>query len=84
MVNKFLDTMGGQVKRFTAADVPDGGVPIAKAFADWAKRKKVRTPSKVEMAYALVRADVRLTQSGKRTLVGLHDKFTDAFMAGSK
>ncbi|NYI46184.1 putative ATP-dependent endonuclease of OLD family [Nocardioides aromaticivorans] len=82
VVNKFLDTMG-QVKRFTAADVPDG-VPIAKAFADWAKRKKVRTPSKVEMAYALVRADVRLTQSGKRTLVGLHDKFTDAFMAGSK
>lgn len=81
VVNRFLDTMG-QATRFTAADVPDG-VPIAKAFADWAKRKTVRTPSKVEMAYALVRADVRLTRSGRRALVGLHDKFTDAFKASA-
>lgn len=77
VVNKFLDTMG-QSKRLTTADVPDG-VPIAKAFTDWAKRNKVRTPSKVETAYALLRADVRLTQTGKRALVSLHDKFTQAF-----
>ncbi|USQ77802.1 ATP-dependent nuclease [Ornithinimicrobium cryptoxanthini] len=82
VLNKFLDTMG-QAKRFTATDVPDG-VPVAKALTDWAKRKRVRTPSKVEMAYALIRADVRLTQSGQRALVGLHDKFTDAFKAGPK
>lgn len=82
VVNGFLDTMG-QAKRFTAAEVSDG-VPIAKAFADWAKQKSVRTPSKVEMAYALIRVDIRLTQSGKRALVGLHEKFTDAFKARPK
>ncbi|KRE42275.1 AAA family ATPase [Knoellia sp. Soil729] len=82
VVNRFLDTMG-QTKRFTAADVPDG-VPIAKAFKDWSKREKVRTPSKVEMAYALVSGDARLTQSGKRALVGLHDKFTDAFKSAAE
>lgn len=82
VVNRFLDTMG-QSKRVTAGDVPVG-VPIAKAFTDWAKRNKVRTPSKVEMAYALLRADGRLTQAGKRALVGLHEKFTDAFKADSK
>lgn len=77
VVNDFLEKMG-QPKRFTAAEVPSE-VPIAKAFSDWAKVGKVRTPSKVEMAYALIRADVRLSQSGKRILIALHDRFTRAF-----
>lgn len=82
VVNGFLDTMG-QPQRFTADEVPDG-VPIASALSAWAKRNRLRTPSKVEMAYALVRADVRLTQSGRRVLRGLHGRFTDAFEAGPK
>ncbi|WP_170070262.1 AAA family ATPase [Knoellia remsis] len=79
VANNFIKAMG-QSQQFAATDIPDG-IPIAKAFTDWAKRNKVRTPSKVEMAYVLLRADVRLTQTGKRALVSLHAKFTQAFKA---
>lgn len=79
VVNKFLDHMG-QAKQATTDDVPSG-VPIAKAFADWAARNKIRTPGKVEVAYALLRAEVRLTQSGRRALASLHDRFAAAFQA---
>lgn len=76
-VNEFLTKMG-QVKRFTASDIP-ASVSIAKAFEDWAKKNRVQTPSKVEAAYALLHDDVGLTHTGKRTLIGLHDKFMTAF-----
>lgn len=77
VANDFLGTMG-QSQRFGATNIPEG-VPIAKAFTDWANHNKVRTPSKVEVAYALLRAHARLTPSGKRALANLHDKFTQAF-----
>jgi len=77
-VNNFLDTMG-QAKRFALSDAPTG-VPISKAFFDWALRNKVQRPSKVEVAYALLRMqDRRLTPTGKRVLARLHQHFTEAF-----
>ncbi len=79
-VNDFLVKMG-QVKEFKPSDVPVG-TPIAKAFTDWAKASKVQAPSKVEVAYALLRRENRqLTPQGKKALVGLHEKFTQAFAA---
>lgn len=80
VLNEFLDRMGQTVK-FTITDVPTE-TPIAKAVTDWAKAKKVRIPSKVEMAYALIsKSDRRLKPEGKRALVGLHAKFVTAFEA---
>lgn len=79
VANRLLDRME-EPKHFTASDIPPG-VPIAKAFADWTLRNKIRAPGKVEVAYALLRAEIRLTRSGKRTLASLHDKFTAAFRA---
>jgi predicted ATP-dependent endonuclease of OLD family len=77
-INKFLDSMG-QSKRFAASDV-SAGIPIAKAFSDWAKANKVQVPSKVEVAYALLRmANRRLSPAGKRALLSLHGQFTRAF-----
>lgn len=84
-VNGFLEVMG-QAERFKASDIPTG-TPIAKAFTDWAKLSKVRRPSKVEVAYALLRATpLQLTPKGRRALQGLHAKFMAAFateVAGS-
>lgn len=80
IVNGFLERMG-QPQRFQAADAPPG-VPIAKAFADWAVANKVRTPGKVEVAYALIRVPrLRLTPIGKRALRELDGKLTRAFAA---
>ena len=79
VLNRFLDQMG-QAKRVTTHDVP-AGVPIAKAFTDWTVRNKIRAPGKVEVAYALLRAEVRLTQSGRRALASLHGRFAAAFQA---
>lgn len=79
-VNDFLAQMG-QSKEFKATDIPDA-TPIAKAFTDWAKASKVQAPSKVEVAYALLRRENRrLTPQGKKALAGLHEKFTKAFAA---
>lgn len=78
VVNDFLETMG-QTKRFAPTDVP-AATPVAKAFADWAKAHRVRTPSKVEVAYALLRRPKRrLSATGRRALIDLHEKFTRAF-----
>lgn len=78
VVNNFLEVMG-QSKRFGKADAPSGA-PIAKAFTDWAKANKLRTPSKVEIAYTLLRRpERRLTPEGKKTLVALHGRFMTAF-----
>lgn len=80
VVNGFLDVMG-QKQRFGVDDLVQGE-PIAKTFQDWAKKNRVRTPSKVEVAYALLRHDsLRLTAKGKQSLVSLHHKFTKAFEA---
>jgi predicted ATP-dependent endonuclease of OLD family len=79
VVNKFLDQMG-QSRRIAIGNVPSG-VPIAKAFADWTARNAIRAPGKVELAYALLRAEVRLTPEGRRTLANLHSKFSAAFEA---
>ncbi|MGL5826114.1 MAG: ATP-dependent nuclease, partial [Nocardioides sp.] len=77
VVNNFLETIGHS-KRFAQSDVT-AGTPIAKAFADWAKRHHLQHPSKVEVAYALLRpSDRRLTQTGRMALAALHDKFTAA------
>jgi hypothetical protein len=77
-VNDFLEKMG-QGKRFHAEDVPTE-TTIAKAFTDWAKLNKLQTPSKVEVAYALLRMPGRrLTPDGKKALVALHGKFMSAF-----
>lgn len=79
-VNDFLVTMS-QSKRFSATDVPTE-TPVAKAFCDWATAHNVQIPSKVEVAYALVRmSGRRLTPAGKRSLVQLHGKFVTAFAA---
>ncbi|WP_269306006.1 AAA family ATPase [Aeromicrobium sp. HA] len=81
-VNEFLARMG-QGKRFEATDVPPG-IPIAKAFADWAKTNRVQAPSKVEIAYALLRREDRqLTSRGKKALARLHEKFGTAFAVRS-
>lgn len=79
VVNKFLVTMG-QSKVFTTSDV-SAGVPIASGFSRWAKENDVQQPAKVEIAYALLRASVRLAPAGKRALVDLHAKFLAAFDA---
>lgn len=77
-VNEFLVRMG-QEKKFMASDVPMG-TPIAKAFTDWAKASKVKSPSKVEVAYALLRReDCQLSPQGRTALVRLHEKLTKAF-----
>lgn len=79
-VNAFLERMG-QSKRFQAADTPPG-TPIAKAFKDWAKANKAQVPSKVEIAYALLRQPrLRLTATGKKALVELNGRFMKAFAA---
>jgi predicted ATP-dependent endonuclease of OLD family len=80
-INSLLASMG-QTKKFSAS-LASEGTPIAKAFTDWAKSNRVQTPSKVEVAYALLRANVRPSQSGSRTLAGLHEKFMAAFRTGS-
>ena len=78
VVNGFLERMG-QSQRFTTEDIPQD-TPIAKAFTAWAKTRRVRTPSKVEVAYALLwKHDRRLTRVGRTALVSLHDKFMRAF-----
>lgn len=82
VVNRFLDAMG-QSKRFAKGDVRPG-LPIATALAKWAKRNQVQLPSKVEIAYALLRAEVRLTPSGARALDRLHGKFSAAFGRGDR
>jgi hypothetical protein len=79
VVNKFLVKMG-QSKVFTISDVPPG-VPIASAFDRWAKVNEVQRPAKVEIAYALLRADVRLAPAGAEALVDLHAQFSAAFAA---
>jgi len=79
VVNKFLVKMG-QSKVFTISDVPPG-VPIASAFDRWAKVNEVQRPAKVEIAYALLRADVRLAPAGAQALVDLHAQFSAAFAA---
>ncbi|WP_413228283.1 ATP-dependent nuclease [Arthrobacter sp. AET 35A] len=80
VVNGFLDIMG-QKQRFGVDDLVQGE-PIAKTFQDWARKNRVGTPSKVEVAYALLRHDsLRLTAKGKQSLVSLHHKFTKAFEA---
>lgn len=80
VVNDFLRKMG-QGKQFTPADV-SAGTPVAKAFADWAKTNNLRTPSKVEVGYALLgKSDLRLRPVGKNALIRLHGKFSTAFEA---
>lgn len=77
VVNSFLETMG-QPKRFSSADAPSG-TPIAKSFTDWAKANKQQIPSKVEVAYALLRhPELRLTPRAKNALIVLHAKFMAA------
>lgn len=77
VVNEFLHTMG-QTKQFSMSDIPPG-VPVGKALNDWAKKSRVSIPSKVEVAYALLRKNARLTREGRRALGALHEKFTVAF-----
>lgn len=80
IVNGFLEKMH-QSARFQPSDAI-AGQPIAKTFADWAKKNECRTPGKVEVAYAILDLpDLRLTTAGKRTLSGLHRKFEKAFSA---
>jgi hypothetical protein len=65
-------------------DVP-AETTIAKAFTDWAKVNKLQTPSKVEVAYALLRTPGRgLTPDGKKALVALHGTFMSAFDTGAR
>lgn len=79
-MNGFLELMG-QGKRFQASDAP-AGTPIAKGFKDWAKANKVRMPSKVEVAYALLRLpSLRLKPAGEKALRKLHESATNAFAA---
>ena len=78
VVNDFLTTMG-QTARFTTADVVDDQ-PISTSFSQWAKKKRVQIPSKVEVAYAILRLDnLRLTRDGKSALKSLHSRFQAAF-----
>lgn len=78
VVNEYLETMG-ESKRFAIADA-SAGIPIAKSFTVWVKANKLRVPSKVEIAYALLRqSGRRLTPDGMKALVGLHRKFVRAF-----
>lgn len=78
MVNDFLERMG-KSRRFGVTDVP-AETPVAKAFADWTKANRLQTPSKVEVAYALLaKPGRRLSLDGKRALAALHGKFMSAF-----
>lgn len=47
VVNDFLEKMGHGT-RFSAGDVP-AETPVAKAFTDWAKARRLQIPSKVEL-----------------------------------
>jgi predicted ATP-dependent endonuclease of OLD family len=83
VVNDFLEKMG-ETKRFASTDVP-AETSAAKAFSDWAKKGRVQTPSKVEVAYALLgKQGRRLTPVGKRVLEDLHGKFMNAFGASPR
>lgn len=78
VVNQFLEKMG-QAKRFSVNELREG-VPVSKAFANWAKANHVQLPSKVEVAYALVEFPARrLSPAGKAVLKSLHVKFLNAF-----
>lgn len=77
VVNDFLTRMG-QNKTLTDADL-DPSLPISKAFEEWAKAKKVRTPSKVEIAYALLDSGAHLTPTGRTVLKKRHEQFVAAF-----
>ncbi len=77
VVNTFLEAMG-QSKRFAASDIQPS-LPIATNFSTWAKKNGVRSPSKVEIAYALLRSEFRLTPAGRRALQSLHTSVMSAF-----
>ena len=77
VVNGFLEAMA-QSMRFTFSDIQPG-LPIATSFSAWAKNNRVQAPSKVEIAYALLRRDIRLTAAGRRALLALHTSVTSAF-----
>ncbi len=82
-VNAFLDRIGRTQGRFAASDVVTGQ-PISKSLTDWARDSKIQIPSKIEVAYALLRREdgqlpFSLTRDGKRALVALHKKFEAAF-----
>lgn len=77
VVNGFLTKMG-QNKTLTDADL-DPNLPISKAFEEWAKARKVRTPSKVEIAYELLDSGAHLAPAGKTVLKKRHEQFVAAF-----
>lgn len=82
VVNDLLNRMG-QSRQFSRAEVP-ADTPIAKAFEDWCRAMRLPRPSKVEVAYRLLRfKDRRLSPAAKRALVALHSKWTAAFAARS-
>lgn len=76
-LNELLEDMG-QPKRVTKPDLSTGKT-AAKALTEWGKQQNVTIPSKVEIAYALLRnEDLRLTAEGRRALVKLHGQFNAA------
>ncbi|MGD9961092.1 AAA family ATPase [Nocardioides sp.] len=78
-VNGLLDAMG-QTQRVSASDLA-GKTTVAKALVDWGASNKVRLPSKVDVAYALLERgrNLELTRSGSQALVRLHQQLITAF-----
>jgi ABC-type transport system involved in cytochrome c biogenesis ATPase subunit len=77
VVNRLLTEMG--VRNVRPADL-DETKTISKALVDWGKANRLQLPSKVEIAYALLRHEnLRLTRQGRAGLKRLHDQFVKAF-----
>lgn len=77
-VNGLLDAMGAK-RRVTAPDLA-GELTVAKALETWGAANKVRLPSKVDIAYALLERDsLELTAAAARALVKIHRAVLSAF-----
>jgi predicted ATP-dependent endonuclease of OLD family len=77
VVNGLLREMN-TARTVTTADLPRDKT-VAKALADWGEANRIRQPSKVEVAYALLRFDgLRLTAGSKTSLRRLHEQFMAA------
>lgn len=57
------------------------GQPIAKSLQDWGKRRNVKVPGHVAVAYAVLKRGhgIRLTTAAKKALIALDHQFNSAF-----
>lgn len=77
VINGLLDEMN--TRQTVSSNKLSRDKTIARALTDWAELNRVRLPSKVEIAYALLGdGAVRLNVDGRKTLRRLHKQFITA------